>query len=134
MNKINARPSRMAIVAVVEWLMVLPAAVLLLAAALRLLQPRENEPTRPIWIIFQWAKPHITRGRAALLFIGMPSVVVIVGCATLLRKWRQERAFRQDAPLALAIVWRHLAAGLVAMATLLAGAILTAVVAHLITD
>ena len=36
------------IVTSAEWLMVLPATILLSAAALRLLQPREHEPSRTL--------------------------------------------------------------------------------------
>jgi hypothetical protein len=40
--------------AVSEWLLVFPAAVLLAAAVLRQLQPPQNEPARTIWLIFDW--------------------------------------------------------------------------------
>jgi len=42
----SARPVKLLALAVSEWLLVLPAAALLLAAALRLVQPREYEPAR----------------------------------------------------------------------------------------
>jgi len=125
---------RLPIVAVCEWLMVLPATVLLAAAALRLLRPREFEPARTSWIIFEWTMRHVSRFGAAILFIAMPGVVLAAGCATILRNWRQEPALRRDSAMTLAILRRHLPFELLAAAVLLAGAILTAAVVHVITD
>src|SRR5258708_39254844 len=124
---------RLPIVAVCEWLMVLPATVLLAAAALRLLQPREFEPARTSWIIFEWTMRQVSGFGAAILFIAMPGVVLAAGCATILRNWRQEPALRLDSAMTLAILRRHLAFELLAAAVLLAGAILTAAVVHVIT-
>ena len=129
-----SKPFRLSILAAGEWLMVLPAAVFITAAALRLLQPRQYEPASASWIIFEWTTTHISQVGAAMLFLAMPGAVVIGGCVTLLRIWREDRALRQDAILGLAIFRRHLAIGLLTTATLLAAAILTFVFAHLVTD
>lgn len=130
----TSKPFRLPVIATGQWLMVLPAAVFLTAAALRLLQPRQFEPARTSWIIFQWTSAHISRLGAATLFIGMPGLVVIVGCAKLLQRWREDQALRHDAILGLTIVRRHLAIGLLTAATLLATATLTLALAHLVTD
>ncbi|MHB8503582.1 MAG: hypothetical protein ACYDCG_04495 [Candidatus Acidiferrales bacterium] len=130
----TAKSFRMSAFAIGEWLLVLPATVLLAAAALRLLQPRQYEPARTSWIIFEWATTHISRLGAALLFIGMPAVLVLAGAATLLRVWREDQALRQDAALGLTIFRRHIAVGLFTAATLLAAVILTFALAHLVTD
>lgn len=129
-----SKPSRLPIVAIGEWLMVLPATVLLTAAVLRLLQPRQYEPAYTSWRILEWTTEHISRLGAAMLFLGMPVVVVIVGCAKLLRIWRGNEELRHDATLGLTIVRRHLAVGLLTTATLLGAAILTLVLAHVVTD
>ena len=125
---------RLPLVAACEWLLVLPAAVFLAAAALRLLQPREYEPARTSWIIFEWTARHVSRFGAAILFIAMPGFVVAAGCVALLRNWRRNPALRQDSAMTLAILRRHLPFELLAAAVLLAGAILTAVVVHVVTD
>ena len=117
-----------------EWLLVLPAALLLAAAALRSLQPPQHEPARTSWIIFEWTAAHVSRLGAALLFLGMPGIVAVVGCAALLRIWRTDQALRQDAIAALATFRRRLAVIFLTAATLLAGAVLTFVVVHIITD
>jgi hypothetical protein len=129
-----SKPTRLPIIAMADWLMVLPAAVFLTAAALRLLQPRQYEPAHTSWLIFDWTTTHISRLGAAVLFIGMPSIVVLAGCVTLLQTWREDQALRHDATVALTIFRRHLTIGLLTTATLLAAAIFTFAVAHLVTD
>ena len=126
-------PSGLSIVAVGEWLIVLPPAVLVAAAALRSLGGR-GLPARTGWVISEWVASHVSRLGAGLVFIGMPAVVVLMGGATLLRVWRGNQELRQDAIAGLAILRRQLAIGLLTIATLLAGAILAAVGAHVITD
>jgi len=137
MESVNKQQSllfRLPLVAVCEWLIVLPATLLLAAAALRMLQPRQHEPARAIWILLEWTAAHVTRLDAAILFLGMPGVVLVTGCAMLLREWWQDQALRQDARMILGILQRHLAIGLLTVAVALAGTILAAVVAHVIMD
>jgi hypothetical protein len=125
---------RLRAIAIWEWLMILPATLLLAAAALRMLQPRQYEPARTSWIIFEWTMTHVSRLVAAVLFIGMPGVVVAAGCAALLRNWRKNQALRNDVTMTVAIVRRHFAFSLLAAAVLLAGTILAAVAVHMVTD
>jgi hypothetical protein len=129
-----AKPFRLSALAICEWLLVLPATVFLAAAALRLLQPRQYEPARTSWIIFEWTTTHTSPLGAALLFIGLPGLLVLVGAITLLRIWRTDQTLRQDAALGLAIFRRRLAIVLFTAATLLAATIFTFAVAHLVTD
>jgi hypothetical protein len=129
-----ANPFRLSVFAIGEWLLVLPASVVLTAAALRLLQPRQYEPAHTSWLIFDWTTTHISRHGAAMLFLGMPGLVVLVGAVTLLRIWRTDQTFRQDTALGLSIFRRHLAVGLFTAATLLAAAIFTFAVARIVVD
>lgn len=129
-----AKPFRFSILAIAEWVMVLPAALFLAAAALRLLQPRQFEPAHTSWIVFDWTTTHISRLGAAMLFLVMPGMVVFAGCAALVRSWRENQTLRQDAALGLSIFRRHLAIGLLTTATLLAAAIFLFAAAHLVTD
>lgn len=130
----HSKPSRLPVLAIGEWLMVLPATLFLAAAALRMLQPRQYEPARTSWIIFQWTVTHVSRSGAALLFIGLPTVVVAVGCVALLRTWGRDQALRQDSFTALAILRRHLTLCFLGLATLLAAAIVAFALVHSITD
>jgi hypothetical protein len=129
-----SRLFRLPIVAVGEWLMVLPATVFLGAAALRVLQPRQYEPARTSWIIFEWTTMHISRLGAGTLFIGLPGLVAIVGCATLLRTWREDSALRHDTAETLAIFRRQRTIILAMAAMLLAAVILVFAVSHVVTD
>src|SRR6266704_2741242 len=113
---------RLPVVAICEWLLVLPATGFLAAATLRLLQPREYEPARTSWVFFEWTLTHISRLGAATLFIGMPGVVVVAGCAGLLRSWRQDQALRHYVPMTLVILRRYFAIGLLTSVVLPAGA------------
>jgi hypothetical protein len=114
--------------------MVLPATVLLAAAALRMLQPRQYEPARTSWIIFEWTMTHVSRVGAAVLFIGMPGVVFAAGCGVLLQNWRKDQALRHDVTTSFAVLRRHFAFGLLAAAVLVAGTILAVVAIHVVTD
>src|SRR5256886_7298533 len=69
----SASPAKLLALAVSEWLLVLPASVLVLAALLRLVQPREHEPARASWVIFAWARTHISHSGAGLVFIDRKS-------------------------------------------------------------
>jgi putative exporter of polyketide antibiotics len=69
-----------------------------------------------------------------MLFVGMPGLVVVAGCVTLLRMWREDQTLRHDAVLGLTVIRRHVAIGFLAVATLLGAAILTLAVAHVVVD
>ena len=125
---------RLSVLAIGEWLIVLPAVVFLVAAALRNLQPPQFEPARASWAIFDWTTTHISHLGAAALFIGIPGLVLLAGCAALVRSWQQDQALRDDAILGIAILRRNLVIGLLMTATLLAAAVFTLAVAHLVTD
>lgn len=130
----NSKSSLLRAVAFTEWMMVLPAAIFLAAAAARLLQPRQYQPAHPGWILFQWTMTHISRSGAAMLFLAMPGLAAILGCVAVVGTWRKDLTFRSDVSQTLTILQRHWAIAFVVTATLLAGAIFVAVGAHVITD
>jgi hypothetical protein len=129
-----SKPFRLPILAVSEWLLVLPATVFLAAASLLLLQPRQYQPARTGWIILEWTTTHISRLGAAGLFLGMPGFVVLAGCGAILRMWRTDQALRHDVVLAVTLFRRRLPTGFLALATLLGAIILALAFAHLVTD
>ena len=118
--------------ALAGWLLVLPATFFLAVGALRWLQPRQFQPARACWIIFEWARTHVTRLDAAVIFLGLPMIALTVGGGTLWREWRKNQALRQDVAGALAILRRQLGTFCLAAAVLLAGGILALVADHLI--
>jgi hypothetical protein len=127
------KSARLPILAIAEWLMVLPAIVFLAAGVLRGLQPAQYQPAHISGIILGWFAQMPLPVVAGLL-IGLPGVVALVGCLAVFRSWQNDSGLRQDAATALAILQRQAAPCLLVTATLLAGAILTLVVSHLITD
>src|SRR5690349_24116235 len=130
----TASPFKLSVLAVSEWLLVLPAALLLAAAALRQLQPAEHEPARTISMIFSLIGPRISHFDAALLFLGLPGITAISGCVAILVAWNKSETLRQDTATMLASLRRNLAVAIRGTGTLLAAAILAAVVIHIITD
>jgi|SRR5690348_10215363 hypothetical protein len=130
----HASSPKLSFLALSEWLLVLPAALLLSAAALRQLQPRQFEPSRTAWTIFEWTTTHISHSGAAWLFLVMPAVALAAGFAAMALAWRRNEALRQDAIAMFTSLRRHFALAVLGVGTLLAGAILLAVVAHIITD
>lgn len=133
MNQPASSPKLFA-AAVSEWLLVLPATVFLAAAALRVLQPRQFEPARTSWIIFEWTITHISRAGAGVLFLVLPAMAVAGGCAMLLMLWRKSETLRQDVVAFVVSLRRHFAIAVLGTGTLLAGVILVAALAHIITD
>lgn len=128
------RSLRFSALAVSEWLLVLPPTLLLAVAVLRQLQPRQFEPARTSWAIFEWTTKHISQAGAAWLFLVLPAVAVVAGLAGLLLAWRKSENLRQDIIAALTGLRRNLAVAILGTGTLLAAAILAAVVLHIITD
>lgn len=130
----SSRPLRIPMLAFAEWLVTLPATLFLAAAALRLLQPRQYEPARTAWAVFEWASAHISRTGAGILFLALPALAIAIGSGTLLRAWRSDPVFRQDIALAWDTFRRQIAMILLTTGTLLAASIFALTLLHMITD
>ncbi|HKQ87022.1 MAG TPA: hypothetical protein VJS43_09645 [Candidatus Acidoferrales bacterium] len=130
----TARSRRTAtpLLAIGEWVMILPASIFLAAAALRQMQPAQFEPTHTSWVIFNWAVSHVTHTGAAVIFLALPAAALLVGSVALLRAWSHNQIFRRDAAETFAILRRNFSFCLIIVATVLGGTILAAVIAHLI--
>ena len=120
-------------IAATELLLVFPAALFMTALFVRNVQPLQFEPAHTAQRIVMWyaARPHI--GLWGLL-IALPFVVLVTGCGTLLRSWSDEAQLRQATLQTLAAIRAHLAALLVAGATVTAGGVLAIVALHVLTD
>ena len=130
----NSKSVLVRAVAFSQWLMVSPAAIFLVAAAARLLQPRQYQPARASWMLFEWTMTHMSRSGAALLFLAMPGLAAILGGVAMVGAWRKDPTLRSDATETLTILGRRWTIAFLLAATLLAGAILAATVAHLLSD
>lgn len=130
----SASSPKLSALAISEWLLVLPATLLLATAVLRQLQPRQFEPTRTSWAVFEWTTTHISQAGATLLFLILPAVAVVAGCIGVLLAWRKSETLRQDTVAVFTSLRRNLAVAILGLGTLLAGSILAAVLIHIITD
>jgi hypothetical protein len=120
--------------AVTECLLVFPAAFFLTVATLRGSQPREYEPARTSWFIFEWMSRHFSRLDAAVVFLAFPTVALTLGIATLLQSWRQDELFRWDAIAFAAVLRRNWHFLIVSVGAIAGAVILTAALVHMITD
>lgn len=130
----TVRRSRIPVLPVViaEWLMIVPATIFVSAAILRLLQPSQYEPALTSWAIFNWTITHISSNGAAILFMGLPALASVVGCAMLARTWRDSEECRAYVKASLGFLRQHASVVFLAGATVLAGAILAFAVIHVI--
>lgn len=115
-------------IAVVELLLVCPAALFMIALFLR-----EVQPLMQTGRLVEWFSHHVVLGLYVFL-VAMPLTAFGVGCATVLRSWRSDVDFRRATLEVLATVRGQGAPLLIAGATLLAGGILAIVAMHMITE
>jgi len=120
-------------IAAAELLLVFPAALFMTALFMRNVQPEPYEPARSARRLVDWFSAHPHLGLDVSL-IAMPLAALVLGCATVLRAWRNDAELRQAALATIAVVRAHLATLLIAVATLTAGGILAIVGLHMITD
>jgi hypothetical protein len=64
----------------------------------------------------------------------MPLIVLVTGGGIVFHKWRSDPELRQAAGQTFATLIAHLESILIALATLVAGGVLTIVALHLLTD
>lgn len=130
-SPLPARPTAW-VLTVAEWLMVMPAAVFIATAMLRMLQPPVREPARLCWAIFEWGRAHVSHLGAAVLFLALPGMALIAGSTALWRWWRRDQPLREDSAAAFAILRRRFQPLCLAAGTLLAAAIVTLAVHQMI--
>jgi hypothetical protein len=120
-------------VAVVEWLLIFPAALFMAALFVRNLQPVPYEPAETARRIVDWFSARPRLGLQVFL-MALPLLAFFLGGTAVMRYWRNDPQLRLAAREMAITAWRHLAALLIAGATLLAGAILAVVALHVLTD
>lgn len=120
-------------VAVVEGLLLFPAALFMAALFVRNIQPAPYEPAQTARRIVDWYSAQPRLGLQLFLMM-LPLVALVIGCISLWRNWREDAQLRQATRETLATFRAHGAALLIAAATLLAGGILAIVALHAITD
>jgi hypothetical protein len=118
------------VVATVELLLILPAAVFMAALLVRNVTPLPKEPAQSAQRLVMWfahLPPHL--GLWGMLTM-MPLAVLLTGGTFLLRSWREDAQFRQ----LVKAVRANMATLFIAGATLSAGGILAFVAVHMMTD
>jgi hypothetical protein len=129
----RAGPRGLGFIAAAESLLVLPAAALLAALAVRTMQPPGKEPAQTIGRLAARTIPH-TPLAAALLFLAMPLAALLLGATAFRRRWHSDGGLRSDAHELLVVARRQMVSGILLGGALVSAAILAAVVIHLITD
>lgn len=115
-------------VAIVELLLVFPAALFMTALFLR-----EVQPLAQTGRLVDWFSHHTILGLYVFL-IAMPLAALVAGCAAVRLSWLSDTEFRRDSLAIFAIAGAHWTALLVAGATLMAAGILAIVALHMITE
>jgi hypothetical protein len=114
--------------AILELLLVFPAALFMLALFLRAVQPLAQTGR-----VVDWFGHHVFLGLYVFL-VAMPLAAFLVGLVMTLRSWRADAEWRRAVVGICARVSAHIAPLLIAAATLTAGAILAVVALHLVTE
>ncbi len=120
-------------IAAAELLLIFPAALFMAALFVRNLTPKQNEPAHTAQRIVMLYASSVHVGLWVML-IGLPLVVLAIGCAALLRQWMADPSLRQAAAQTFVAVRAHLATLFIAGATLTSAGILAAVAIHVLTD
>jgi hypothetical protein len=123
---------RTRIIAVLEVVLILPAALFMTALALRNLQPPQYESAHIAQKLVMWYAERMWT--LWVLLLGLPFTVLVSGCAALLRSWNRDIVLPLTARQSLAVVRAHLATLFIAATTLIAGVILAIVVLHLLAN
>lgn len=120
-------------IAAVEVLLIFPGTLFMIALFVRNVQPAPYEPAQTARRVVDWfaARPHVGLD---LFVIALPLAALVIGTTTVLHIWCRDPQLRQVTSATLAASRVHLWSLLIAAATLVAGAILSIVALHMITD
>jgi hypothetical protein len=121
-------------VAAAELVLILPATLFMTALFLRQAQPEQYQPAHAAAQIVNWYAKGPVWLTLWVALMAMPLTVLVIGASTLWRSWNDDPELREAFRQALTMVRAHLAALLIAAATLTAGGILAVVALHAVTD
>jgi len=120
--------------AITELLLIMPATIFLGLSALRGMQPRGFEAARTSWIILESIASHLTPTDAAIMFVVLPSIAIVLGIVTLRTSWQESELLRWDAIAFTSVLRRNVHFLLLTAGAVAGAAILAAAVVHMITD
>jgi hypothetical protein len=123
---------RTRIIAVLELVLIFPAALFMTALALRNLPPLQYEHARSAQQLVMWYAGRMWA--LWFLLLGLPFIVLVSGCAELLRNWNRDIVLPRTSQKSLAMVRTHWASLFIAATTLIAVIILAIVVLHVLAN
>jgi hypothetical protein len=116
-------------VIVAQLLLIFPSILFMGALVVRELQPLQNEPAHTAQQLVMWYAARMWT--LWVLLIALPFAVLVTGCVTLARNWRDDMKLPQAVQQKLAAIRADRAMLFVAVTTLTAGAILAIVALHM---
>jgi hypothetical protein len=122
---------RTRIIAVVELVLISPAALFMIALTLRHL-PLQYELARSAQQLVMWYA-----GRMWTLWVllfGLPLIALVVGCSELMRNWNRDTVVPLKSQKSVVMARAHLTSLLIATTTLISGVILVIVVLHVLAN
>lgn len=119
--------------ATIELLLIFPATLFMLSLFLRNVQPEPYQPAQTARHIVDWFAARQVIGLQLFLMV-LPFSALVLGAVTTFRTWRNDAQLRQKAADTFAAVRAHASFLIIAGATVLAGAILSVVALHVLTD
>jgi hypothetical protein len=123
---------RTRVIAVMELVLIFPAVLFMTALVLRNLQPLQYEPARGAQQLVMWYAGRMWT--LWFLLLGLPLIVLVSGCAELLRSYNRDIVLPLASQKSLAMVRTHLSSLFIAATTLVAGVILAIVVLHVLAN
>jgi hypothetical protein len=123
---------RKRVVAVMELVLIFPAVLFMTALVLRNLQPLQYEPARSAQQLVMWYAGRMWT--LWFLLLGLPLIVLVSGCAELLRSYNRDIVLPLTSEKSLAMVRAHLSSLFIAATTLMAGVILAIVALHVLAN
>ena len=119
-------------IAIMQLVLIFPAALFMAALLARTLHPLLYEPAHTAQLIVMWYS-----GRVWTLWIllaGLPFAVLVIGCVTLLKEWSTYVKPQLSTSKASETVRMTPATLLISVVTLAAGAILSVVAVHMLMN
>ena len=123
---------RTRVIAVMQLVLIFPAVLFMTALVLRNLQPLQYEPARSAQQLVMWYAGRMWT--LWFLLLGLPLIVLVSGCAELLRSYNRDIVLPLTSRKSLALVRAHLSSLFIAATTLTAGVILVIVVLHVLAN
>ena|ERR1700730_13306468 len=112
-----------------QLLLIFPSVLFMGALVVRGQQPLHNEPAHTAQQLVMWYGARMWT--LWVLLIALPFAVLVTGCVTLARNWREDMKLPQAAQQTLAAIRADRTMLLVAATTLTAGVILAIVALHM---